>query len=188
MDSMDEIAVRQQTAMEIISAANKIDTPEKLAALRLDTSVPHYRNVSPAERVAWLGTQIFGLSLLSHIRVDGDTVRIDAIMLDTEIMEDNILNDLTFVEMQEAFRKGVNGEYGEYFGITSISLLSFLRGFLKSDKKQKAATIIYKKREQERKAKDERFFKALCQAQKEGKIDLPDFSHFRVNGKRNGAE
>ena len=185
---MDELTIRKQTAMEIISAGKKIDTPERLAELRMDKSVPHYKDVSPQERVAWLGAQLFGLSLLAHIRVDGDTVIIDATMLDTEIMEDNLLRDLTFVEMQEAFRKGLNGEYGEYFGLTSVSLLMFLNGFLRSEKKMKASAIVRKAREQEQKAKDERFFKALYQAEADGKIKLPDFSRMFVNGNGNGTK
>ena len=84
--------------------------------------------------------------------------------------------------MQEAFKKGIAGAYGDYFGLSYASLIKFLNGFLRSEKKMSATAIVNRhnaKLEQER---NERFFKELYAAQKAGKIELPDFSQHSING------
>lgn len=174
--------------MQIIRAGSNIATAQQLADYRLATDAegrrinPRYKDGSDAARLSWLGDQFHGLALIAHFGVDKDAIKLDVLNLDKEIMENTVLRELTLVEMQEAFRKGVMKEYGDYFGITSVSMLGFLKGFLKSDKKQTAASIINRhnaKLEQERDAK---FFRALYDAEKEGKIKIPDFSGMRVNG------
>ena len=61
---------------------------------------------------------------------------------------------MTLVEMQEAFRKGAGKEYGDYFGITYASMLGFLRGYLKSEKKIRATQIVSKHLQEKQKELD----------------------------------
>lgn len=174
--------------MQIISSGGNIATADDLARLRLATDgagvriYPRYKDGRDEQRLSWLNKQFFGLALIAHQTVDPATIKVDLYTLDKEIMDHSILRELTLVEMQEAFRRGIFREYGEYYGLTAVSLVGFLKGFVRSDKKVAASSIIYKleaKKEQEANA---RFFRELYQAEKEGKIEVPDFSANRING------
>lgn len=174
--------------MQIISSGGNIATADDLARLRLATDdagvriYPRYKDGRDEQRLSWLNKQFFGLSLIAHQTVDPTTIKVDLFTLDREIMDHSVLRELTLVEMQEAFRRGIFKEYGEYYGLTAVSLIGFLKGFVRSDKKVAASSIIYKleaKKEQEANA---RFFRELYAAEKEGKVEVPDFSANRING------
>lgn len=187
---MNDLAIRQETALQISKASSKIATAEQLADLRAAkladgrNAYPRYREGGDVERYSWLNKQFFGLALIAHVTIDPVTIKVDVDTLDSEIMQDPYLRELTLVEMQEAFRKGLNGEYGEYFGLSSVSLLKFLKGFLRSEKKAAASSIFHKRRDKEEREANERFYRGLYEAQKAGKIVIPDFSHMRINGKQ----
>ena len=185
---MDSITPYQQTALQIANSGKEIASPQQLAELRLAKDAgghhvfPRYRSLPQLQRIEWLGDQIFGLAILTHTTATFDAVSVDSTALDAEIMDNPILSDLTLIEMQEAFKKGITKAYGDYFGLSYASLLQFLNGFLRSEKKMSATAIVqrhYAKLEQERDAK---FFRELYEAEKAGKITLPDFSHMRING------
>lgn len=186
---MDDLAIRQETALQIISSGKQIATAMQLADLRSATlpdgrhAYPRYREGSGAQRLSWLNKQIFGLAMIAHVNIDPATIKVDITTLDENIMANSYLNDLTLVEMQEAFRNGIFREYGEYYGLTSVSLYGFLKGFLRSEKKAAASAIYHKRREKEEQEADAKFFRELYEAQKAGKIELPDFSQMRINGK-----
>lgn len=174
--------------MQIISSGGNIATADDLARLRLATDdagvriYPRYKDGRDEQRLSWLNKQFFGLALIAHQTVDPTTIKVDLFTLDREIMDHSVLRELTLVEMQEAFRRGIFKEYGEYYGLTAVSLIGFLKGFVRSDKKVAASSIIYKleaKKEQEANA---RFFRELYAAEKEGKVEVPDFSANRING------
>lgn len=88
----------------------------------------------------------------SRISSDVDLL-IDSSLVDRMIMEDKGMRSLTLVEMQEAFKKGILKEYGDYYGITPVSLIGFLKGFKNSPKRQRALSILHK-REQQRKEEE----------------------------------
>lgn len=187
---MDSLTVNQQTALQIANSGNQIATAEQLAKMRLAVDAngkhlyPHYREYAQVDRLSWLGDQFFGLAILTHTTATFEIVSIDSVALDNEIMDNPLLSDLTLMEMQEAFKKGIGKEYGEYYGITYSSMLGFLRGYIKSEKKMRAVQIVNEQRKKERQEADARFFRELYEAQKAGKIELPDFSHMRINGKQ----
>lgn len=178
---MKELTIQQQTAMQIANSGNKISTPEQLAELRLarldngNFAYPRYKDGSDTQRLSWLNRQLLGLALIAHQTVDPTSIKIDLLTLDNGIMENTNLRELTLPEIQEAFRKGVNREYGDYYGLTSPSLFGFLTGFLKSEKKQAATAIIHHREIKEQQEKDARFFRELYEAKQKGLIDLPDF-------------
>ncbi len=185
---MEQIAIRQETALQIVSSGKQIATPLQLADLRAAkladgrNAYPRYKDGSDAQRLSWLNKQFFGLALITHVTIDPATIKIDIITLDEDIMADSRLNDLTLVEMQEAFRNGVFKEYGEYYGLTAVSLHGFLNGFIRSEKKAAALAIFHKRRVKAEQDANERFFKELYAAQQAGKIELPDFTQHRING------
>lgn len=47
-------------------------------------------------------------------------------------------------EIEEAFKKGAFGEYGQYFGINTVSLMSFVRNYVNSDdfRQHRQATAV----------------------------------------------
>lgn len=83
----------------------------------------------------------------SRIPSDMDLL-IDASFVNQTIMEDEGMRTLTLVEIQEAFRKGIMKEFGDYFGISPVSLVGFLKGFIQSPKRQKALSILVEKKQQ----------------------------------------
>lgn len=174
--------------MQIINSGTKLTSAEKIAQLRGAVSkdgrrvYARYRDGKPQERLSWLNRQLFGLALIAHTNVDAVTVKVDITNLDGEIMANRILRDLTLIEIQAAFRNGINGDYGDYFGLSSVSLLKFLKGYLRSEAKIAASAIAYNKRIKAEQEANAQFFRKLYEAQEEGKIQLPDFSHMRVNG------
>ena len=185
---MEQIAIRQETALQIISSGKQIATPLQLADLRAAKltdgrhAYPRYKDGSDEQRLSWLNKQFFGLALITHMTIDPATIKVDITTLDENIMSDPLLNDLTLVEMQDAFRNGVFKEYGEYYGLTAVSLHGFLKGFLRSEKKAGASAIFHRRRAKAEQEANERFYKELYEAQKAGKIELPDFSQHRING------
>lgn len=172
-------AKQQETALQIIKAGSNIGTAERLAEARTARDengklvYRRYGNGILEHRLSWLGSQFLGLAAIAHISVDSLAIKLDVVNLDNEIMDNPELRELTLIEMQEAFRKGVMKEYGDYFGLSSVSLLGFLKGFLKSEKKQAASAIIYRRRKQLEQEANERFLLELHRAEKEGKITLP---------------
>ena len=157
---MDSLTTNQQTALQIANSGNRIATARSLAEVRLALDekgkhlYPRYGELENVARVSWLGDQFFGLAILTHTSTTSEMVSLDSIALDNEIMDNPILREMTLVEMQEAFRKGAGKEYGDYFGITYASMLGFLRGYLKSEKKIRATHIVSKHLQEKQKELD----------------------------------
>lgn len=124
------------------SSLPAIPDAESLAALRLDKSVPHYKDVDRARRITWLKEQIITLNMIRHQMTEDWQVEFDANALDEFIMDDHFASDYTFPEIRDAFKRGLMGDYGEFFGLTAESLYGFLRGYFMSEKKRKATEIV----------------------------------------------
>lgn len=141
------ITQNQQTALLILQTNNNIATPEQLAAVISSPDFPKYHKLPERERVKWLGQQINALNYMTHSnRISNEEdLLIESLLLDQTIMNDEGMRNLTNVEIQEAFRKGVIKEYGEYYGITPVSLVSFIKGYMKSSKRQRALSILFEK-------------------------------------------
>ena len=143
------VADHQQAAMQIFQTSSDISTPEKLAALLSNQAIARYKDLPPAIRKAWIGTQIYALSLILHYQTPNPMdVDIDSAFADQIIMEDEVAS-LRQVEMQEAFRRGIAKEYGDFYGITPATLLQFLKGYRASEKRQQAIAILYAKEKEE---------------------------------------
>lgn len=167
----------QETALQIVRTSNRIATADQLAAVM--QTEPRFYALETGSRVAWLGQQIIALNYMVHSQKMPNEydLFIESSTLDQAIMEDEGLRGLTQVEMQEAFRRGISGEYDKFYGITAPSLIGFLRAFRTCDKRMKAITILHSQEQQKLKAEDELFWKTLAEAKAEGKIELPEFPH-----------
>ena len=118
-----------------------IKDARSLAAMRMNTvQYPHYSTVARSFRIDWLNLEIMKYMRLSHMKPTDTTI--DAVALDEMIMEDKIMADLIQPEMDYAFRQGVFGKYGDFYGITAMSLYGFLESYLSDEKKVDAAKII----------------------------------------------
>lgn len=135
--------------MQIFQTSSDISTPEKLAALLSNQAIARYKDLPSTIRKAWIGTQIYALSLILHYQTPNPMdVDIDSAFADQIIMEDEVAS-LRQVEMQEAFRRGIAKEYGDFYGITPATLLQFLKGYRASEKRQQAIAILYAKEKEE---------------------------------------
>ena len=135
--------------MQIFQTSSDISTPEKLAALLSNQAIARYKDLPPGIRKAWIGTQVYALSLILHYQTPNPMdVEIDSAFADQIIMEDEVAS-LRQVEMQEAFRRGIAKEYGDFYGITPATLLQFLKGYRASEKRQQAIAILYAKEKEE---------------------------------------
>lgn len=177
----------QQTALQITKAENEIATPEQLADYRAAVDAegkrlhPRYKDGNETDRLSWLSKQFFGLGAITHTSMTAASVSIDITSLDMEIMKDPILRELTLAEMQEAFRNGIFKVYGEYYGLTAVSMYGFLKGFVRSEKSVMASAIAYKREDMKEREANERLWKGLYEAHLRGDITLPDFSERRLN-------
>jgi len=127
-----------------------ITTAESLAQIRMDERrYPHYKSVPSQARQEWLANQIKYLASITRMRdFDAREAILMATALDDIISMDAGAVDLTFAEMADAFKKGVFGFYGEFFGISAPNLYGFLDKFITSETKKEATALVLKSKEQ----------------------------------------
>jgi len=124
------------------SALPAIPDAQALAKIRLDKNIPRYKDIARDMRIPWLIQQIFTLYMIKHLTPDDEQIAFDASALDEFIMDDYFASDYTLPEIKDSFKRGMMGDYGEYFGITSESLYAFIRGYFMSEKKREATKIV----------------------------------------------
>ena len=115
---------------------------QMIAGFRLDKTIPHYKDIAKPRRITWLKEQIISLNMIRHQMTEDWQVEFDATALDEFIMDDFYASDLTLPEIKDAFKRGLMGDYGDYYGLTAESLYGFIRGWFMSDKKRKATEIV----------------------------------------------
>ena len=124
------------------SSIPAIPDAQALASVRLDKSVPHYKDFATADRMRFLREQIMSLNMIRHQMAEDWQVEFDARALDEFIMDDHFASDYTLSEIKDSFKRGLMGDYGEFFGITAESLYGFIRGYFMGEKKRKATEIV----------------------------------------------
>lgn len=134
----------------MLQTSSSITTSEQLAAVISNPRIQKYCQYAEEERIEWLGLQINALSYMTHSsRISNEVdLLVDSMLLNQMIIADEGMRVLTFVEIQEAFRLGILKEYGEYYGLSPASLAGFLKGFIRSPKRQKALAIVFKQEQQ----------------------------------------
>lgn len=139
-------SIQLQTSSNIPS----IPTAQSLAEIRMNEQMyPHYRNIPASVRQNWLASQISYLASIARIRdFESREPILMAVSLDEMISNDNDMVNLTLPEIADAFKNGVYGIYGEFYGLTAPNLFGFIDKFLSSEKKKEASAIVLKTREQ----------------------------------------
>lgn len=152
---------------------SRVQTAELLAAHLLDPSATRYRTGEDGKRQQWLYRQIGACCVLAHAKIPGwETLAMDAEVLDASMMEDPVVANLTTTEIQDAFRAGVTGGYGEFYGLSPRTLMGWLKTYVASEKKIEAHRLITRRREKEDKEANERLW-AEIQAQKAKGMFVP---------------
>ena len=108
---------------------------------------PRYKDLPQSQRRAWLSDRIVYCNALNHQKPDPKMLVVDTAALDEAIVRDATFGDFTQPEINFAMFHGTMGEYGEYFGLTARTFLSFFREFLRTDVKY--ATTFAEKKAQE---------------------------------------
>lgn len=153
--------------IRLLRTSNDISTPEKLAALISDGNRLRYKDAEEDQRRVWIGLNIFALCRILHFQPPtAEDVELDSLLLDQMIMDNGKLSCLKREEMEEAFRRGIAKEYGEFYGITATSLVGFLRAYCRSEKRQAADAIIRAAEKEKEREGDKRFWKALLDREK----------------------
>lgn len=146
-----------------------------LADHLLDPRVRRYRQGEQTRRKEWLYNQIGACYFISHQNFPSwDSLSIDTDMLDASMMDDPVISNLTSVEIQDAFRAGVTGMYGEFYGISPKTLLGFLKSYIASEKKLEAHRLITQRQVKEDRDANERLW-AEIQAQKAKGMFVPSW-------------
>ena len=134
--------------MEQIPQTNSNNVPDIVSVrslLQIRQTCPRYRDLSPAIRRAWLSEKIIFCNALNHQKPDPKLLLVDTAALDDAIMHDSSISDFTQSEISFAMFHGTMGEYGDYYGLTARTFLSFFREFMRTDVKY-CATFEEKKR------------------------------------------
>lgn len=107
-----------------------IATTEGHIKLRQNRALfPHYCDFDARTRKNWLYAQFKAAYLLQHQVFNPDLATADVVEADRLLLAGQF-KDLTLPEIEEAIRNGCAGLYGEYFGMTTRSLLFFLEGYV----------------------------------------------------------
>ena len=152
---------------------------ENIAGIMLDEKhFPRYRNIAQQKRMEWLSLEMKSLATIVRMKdFNAQEAVAASVVLDEMIMQDRFISDLTLIEMHSAFRNGVFGLYGEFYGISSPNLYGFLNSYLVSDKKVDANKIVRQQKEKEYEARRQ---KEREEEQKRLRAEIED-------AKRNGT-
>lgn len=157
----------------MVRTNNRVGNAELLAAHLLDPKVRRYREGDEDKRKQWLFRQIGACYFIAHQKQPSwDAMTIDTDMLDASMIDEPVVSNLTSVEIQDAFRAGVTGVYGEFYGISPRTLLGFLKSYISSEKKIEAHRLITQRQVKEDKEANERLW-AEIQAQKAKGMFVP---------------
>lgn len=169
---------QEQLALTTSNVPVAITGVSSLVAIRKDKErFPRYRDIPVAERQKWLAKEFRLLASIARVKdYDPKEALIGAVALDERIADSPDLSDLTISEIEYAFKNGVFGRYGEYYGLSAISLYSFLEGFLKSELKADATKAVrlskaeeyQKQRQAEEEAERSRIRAEIEQAKRDG--------------------
>lgn len=121
-----------------------------------DNPFPRYRSIPPGARQEWLAMEFRKFMALARVKdANPREILAGAVALDEMMMQEPAMADLTQPEISQAFKNGVFGKYGEYYGLTAMSFYGFVEGYLSSDEKQEAAREIRRRAEADRAARRE---------------------------------
>ena len=140
---------------------------KSLAAIRLDERrFPRYKNIPAPKRAEWMTSEIKVLASIARLRdFDVKEAVMMATILDEMMLRERFISELTLPEIHDAFKNGVFGIYGDFYGISAPNLYGYLEAFLGDERKKEAARIV-----RERKAKEEEARKLRERLAEQGRI------------------
>ena len=117
--------------------------PDSRTLVSIRATHPHYRDVPPELRIAWLTQRLVYANAMNHQKADPQMLKVDAAALDRAMVEHPRIGDLTQSEIDYAMFHGQMGDYGEYFGLTPKTFMGFFRAFLGTEVKDAASRAEY---------------------------------------------
>lgn len=130
-------------ARDADSCMPDVVSPEGIAKVRTDPANPHWKDIPQQLRCRWLAQTIYTLMFTMKGKEDSEEqCAMTARLLDSEMVQDMYMQELTTPEILQAFRDGIFGKYGEFYGINPSSLHQFLWGYLQTPQKREAARLI----------------------------------------------
>ena len=160
-----------------VSTSSNIPVPitdvASLVEIRLNKArYPRYRDIPQATRQNWLAKEFLLLAKIVKARdVDKDYPLVFATTVDEQISASEWASDLTLPEIEYAFKRGVFGEYGEYYGFNAVSMFGFIEGYLHSEKKRDASKAVMERLDRERRDEEELRRKMLRAEMEKAKRD-----------------
>ena len=112
--------------------------------LDIRRTCPRYRDLPAKTRMAWLTEQIIYANAINHQKPDPKMLVVDTAALDEAMVRDSVIGDFTQPEIAFAVLHGALGEYGDFYGLTARTFLTFFREFCRTDIKY-YATMTEKK-------------------------------------------
>lgn len=197
MDNDMDMAVKvpmviRQEAGKIVRTNSRIGTAEMLAEHLLSPMARRYRQGEEGRRKEWLYQQMGACYFINHQKLPSwDVMTIDTDVLDAAMMDDPVIANMTSVEIQDAFRAGVTGAYGDFYGISPKSLLGFLKSYVASDKKIEAHRLITMRIERENREANDRLFEEIQKKKAEGMFVPtwgPEYDFKNNNNKTNNED
>lgn len=154
-----------------------LNTTEAIVEVRLDERYPRYGNIPQSERLRWMSEQTKNLATIARIKdYDGRDAIVTAASLDEMVMRNEAICGLKLPEIAEAFKSGLFGLYGEFYGLTAPNLYGFLLSYIDSDRKKEATAIIrkgYEQRKREEQEENQRKIRAEIEEAKRNGTFVP---------------
>ena len=147
---MEPTKTEQALALQTIQTCANIATAQQLANVITDKNISRYCELPDSVRLPWMLGQIQLLVYITQKKTESEAdLALTTTLVDRAIITDIRLKWLTQVEITDAILKGASKEFGEFYGATFATVMSFLRAYLEDWKRMNAKAIILKQRLEE---------------------------------------
>lgn len=148
-----------------------VSTPERIASVRMRGESPRYSSGSPEQRLSWMAWTVGRMKAICHIPIVERELSIDAGAIDDTVMGTEMAG-LTLAEIDDAFKRGLSGEWEEIRGVTAFNLVKCLRMYLESERRLDALAIEGRALAERQRAWYESY-RAKVRAETQGRGDNP---------------
>lgn len=113
---------------------------------------PRVSSVSKEQAIHNIALLIGKVCMLKGVSMNEATMRFNAVAVLDEILNNELLDDISFSEIDYAFRRGAYGAYGEMYGVNAVSLIKCLQSWVMSEETMNAVAEARARRRRERQA------------------------------------
>lgn len=117
-----------------------VSTPERIAHVRMKGESPRYSSGEREARISWMAWTLGRMKAICHIPIIDKELGIDAAAIDDTVMGTEMAG-LTLAEIDDAFKRGLSGEWEEVRGVTAFNMVRCLRMYLESERRIDALAI-----------------------------------------------